>query len=93
MNIYVANLSQEVTAEDLRDAFGRFGQVASATIIRDRTTGKSRGFGFVEMPNEAEAQAAISGINGKEFKGRAIVVNKARPRPVGRQGGGRKPSL
>ena len=90
MNIYVGNLSQEVTAKDLRDAFGRFGQVASATIIEDKTTGKSRGFGFVEMPNEAEAHAAISGLNGKELKGRPIVVKEARPRPKDHRGGGRK---
>ena len=77
MNIYVGNLSRETTVEDLRHAFEGFGQVASATIIRDKKTGASRGFGFVEMPNEAEAQAAISGLDGKEFKGQRIIVNKA----------------
>ena len=93
MNIYVGNLSGEVTVEDLRHAFEGFGQVASATIITDKLSGRSRGFGFVEMPNEAEAHAAISGLNGKELKGRPIIVTRARPRPEGRRGGGRKPSL
>ena len=80
MNIYVGNLSREATVEDLRHAFERFGQVASATIIRDKGTGISLGFGFVEMPNQAEADTAISGLNGKELKGRRIIVDKARPR-------------
>jgi len=93
MNIYVGNLSPEAAVEDLRHAFERFGQVASATIIRDKVRGKSRGFGFVEMPNEAEAKAAISGLNRKELKGQQIIVNEARPRSEGRRGGGRKPSL
>ena len=93
MNIYVGNLSRETTAEDLRHAFEGFGQVASATIIRDKVTGAPRGFGFVEMPNKAEAHAAISGLNGKELKGRPIIVNEARPRSEGRRGDGRKPSL
>ena len=93
MNIYVGNLSRETTAEDLRYAFEGFGQVASATIIRDKVTGVPRGFGFVEMPNKAEARAGISGLNGKELKGRPIIVNEARPRSEGRRGDGRKPSL
>jgi len=80
MNIYVGNLSEETTQKDVQDAFEVFGQVASARIIRDKMSGSSRGFGFVEMPNKAEAQAAISGLNGKQLKGRAIVVNEARPR-------------
>ena len=87
MNIYVGNLSQETTEEDLRHAFEGFGQIASANIIKDKMSGRSRGFGFVEMPNKEEAQAAISGLNGKELKGRAIIVNEARPRPEGRGGG------
>jgi len=74
MNIHVGNLSPEVTSEDLRHAFERFGQVASATIIRDKVTGRSRGFGFVEMPNEAQAQAAISGLNEKTLKGQTLTV-------------------
>jgi len=80
MNIHVGNLSREVPSEDLRQAFERFGQVAGATIIRDKTSGQSRGFGFVEMPNKAEAEAAISGLNGEELKGQRIFVNEARPR-------------
>jgi len=93
MNIFVGNLSREATENDVRHAFEGFGQVASATIIRDKVNGQSRGFGFVEVPNEAEARAAISGLNGKEFKGQAIIVNEARPRSEVRRGGGRKPSL
>ena len=89
MNIYVGNLSREVTVEDLRHAFEGFGQVASATIIRDKVSGQSRGFGFVEMPNQAEANAAISGFNRKELKGRTIIVNEARPRSERNRGGGR----
>lgn len=87
MNIYVGNLSREVTEEDLRHAFEGFGQVASATIIRDKVSGRSRGFGFVEMPNKAEADAAISGLNRKELKGQQIIVNEARPRSEDRRGG------
>ncbi len=88
MNIYVGSLSREVTEEDLRQAFEAFGQVTSATVIKDKFSGEPRGFGFVEMPAKAEAQAAISGLDGKELKGRAIRVNEARPRPEGRRGGG-----
>ena len=80
MNIHIGNLSREATSEDLRHAFEGFGQVAGATIIRDKKTGASRGFGFVEMPNKAEADAAISGLNSKELKGQRIFVNEARPR-------------
>jgi len=93
MNIYIGNLSWEVTEEDVRHAFEGFGQVASATIIRDSTSGRSRGFGFVEMPNKAEADAAITGLNGKELKGRKVIVNEARPRSEGRRDDGKKPSL
>jgi RNA recognition motif-containing protein len=92
MNIYVGNLSRETTEEDLRHAFEGFGQIASATIIKDKMSGRSRGFGFVEMPNKAEAQAAISGLNGKELKGQRIIVNEARPRSEGRRGG-RAPAI
>jgi RNA recognition motif-containing protein len=88
MNIYIGNLSREVTEEDLRQAFESFGQVASVTIIKDRFSGESRGFGFVEMPAKAEAQSAINGLNGKELKGRTLNVNEARPRTEGRRGGG-----
>jgi RNA recognition motif-containing protein len=91
MNIYVGNMSYEVTEEDLRLAFEEFGQVESANIIKDKYSGESKGFGFVEMPSKAEGQSAIDGLNGKEFKGRTINVNEARPRTDSRggRGGGR----
>jgi RNA recognition motif-containing protein len=89
MNIYVSNLSSEVTEEDLQQAFNAFGKVTSAKIISDKFTGISRGFGFVEMPIKAEANSAISGLNGKELKGLTLKVNEARPRSEGRQGGKR----
>ena len=88
MNIYVGNLAREVTEEDLRTEFSAFGQVASVTVLKDKFTGESRGFGFVEMPAAAEAQAAIDGLNGKEVKGRTLNVNEARPRREGGPGGG-----
>ncbi len=81
MNIYVGNISYELTEDDLRGAFEAFGQVASATIIKDKFSGRSKGFGFVEMSNDAEAKAAIEGVNGKDLKGRAVKVNEAKPRP------------
>ncbi len=81
MNIYVGNLSFDVSEENLRQAFEPFGQVSSITIIKDKYSGQSRGFGFVEMPNQAEAQAAIENLNGKEVLGRQINVNEAHPRP------------
>jgi len=90
MNIYVGNLSRDVTEEDLKSAFEEFGQVASAAVIKDKFTGQSRGFGFVEMPTKGEAEAAMAGLNGKELKGRAIRVNEAKPRSESRQGGGRR---
>jgi len=90
MNIYVGNLSYEVTEEDLRQAFGAFGQVESINIIKDKYSGESKGFGFVEMPDKAEAQSAIEGLNGKELKGRALKVSEARPRSEGSRGGGRR---
>ncbi len=83
MNIYVGNLSREVSDQDLRAAFEAFGEVKSATIIKDKFTGQSRGFGFVEMPAQAEAQAAISNLNGNDFKGQKLNVNEARPRTEG----------
>ena len=88
MNIYVGNLSYSVTEDDLRQAFEAFGQVASVSIIKDKFSNQSKGFGFVEMPTQEEAQAAISGMNGKELKGRAMNVNEARPRTDDRRGGG-----
>jgi RNA recognition motif-containing protein len=89
MNIYVGNLSHEVTEEDLQLSFEPFGQFESATIIRDKHSGQSRGFGFVEMASKAEGQSAIDDLNGKELKGKALNVNEARPRPEsrGRRGG------
>lgn len=80
MNIYVGNLSYAAADNDLREAFEAFGEVLSATVIKDKLTGRSRGFGFVEMPNDSEAQNAIKELSGKEIKGRAISVNEARPR-------------
>jgi RNA recognition motif-containing protein len=85
MNIYVGNLSREVTEEDLREAFAAFGEVTSVKIINDKYTGESRGFGFVEMAAKADAESAITGLKEKELKGRTLNVNEARPRP----GGGR----
>lgn len=95
MNIYAGNLSREVTEEDLRQAFEAFGQVSSVTIIKDKFSNESRGFGFVEMTTKAEAQAAIAGLNGKQLKGQTLTVNEARPRSGGRggresRGGGRR---
>jgi len=88
MNIYVGNLSREATEEELRQAFEAFGQVATCSIIKDKFSGESRGFGFVEMASKEEAQAAIAGLNGKEFKSRTLNVNEARPRTEGRPSGG-----
>ena len=93
MNLYVGNLSYDVTEENLRQAFEPFGQVSSATVVKDKYSGQPRGFGFVEMPDRAEAQAAIQNLNGKELLGRQMNVNEARPRTdQGRSGGqgGRK---
>ena len=87
MNIYVGNLSREVTEEDLRQAFEAFGDVASVKIIKDKYSGESRGFGFVEMPDKTEGKSAISGLNDKELKGRTLNVNEARPRPESRRSG------
>ena len=86
MNIYVGNLSHQTTEDELREAFEAFGQVGSANIIKDRYSGESRGFGFVEMPSKEEAEKAIEEMNGKEMGGRALNVSEARPR---REGGGR----
>lgn len=88
MNIYVGNLSRDLTDSDLREAFQAFGEVTSVSIIKDKYSNESRGFGFVEMPNAAEAKAVIAGLNGKSLKGRAITVNEARPRTDNRGGSG-----
>ena len=94
MRIYVGNLPYSMTEDLLRQTFEDFGQVESATIITDRDSGQSKGFGFVEMPVESEAQAAITELNGRQVGGRALTVNEARPRPErsdrgGFPGGGR----
>ena len=93
MNIYVGNLSFQVTEGDLQEAFSAYGAVQSSSIIKDKFSGQSRGFGFVEMPNKEEAEKAIAALNGKDLKGRAITVNEARPRTdrprTGGGGGGR----
>lgn len=90
MNIYVGNLSGEVTDEDLQKAFEAFGLVTSANVIKDRYSGESRGFGFVEMSAKSEAQSAIGELNGTELKGKTISVNEARPRSENRRGGGKR---
>jgi len=91
MKIYVGNLSYEVTEDDLKAAFKEFGQIESVNIIKDKYSGQSKGFGFVEFASKAEGQAAIDGLNGKELKGRTLNVNEARPRPEGHGGfGGRR---
>jgi RNA recognition motif-containing protein len=80
MNIYVGNLSYNMSEGELRDAFGAYGDVSSVKILMDRETGRSRGFGFVEMPNQNEAEAAIAQLNGKDLGGRPLRINEARPR-------------
>jgi RNA recognition motif-containing protein len=79
-NIYVGNLAYSVSDDDLRDAFSAFGEVARAKVIMDRDTGRSKGFGFVEMPDDGEADAAIAGLNEQPINGRNVRVNEARPR-------------
>ena len=88
MNIYVGNLTFETTDESLQVAFTEFGEVTSARVITDRESGRSRGFGFVEMPQNAEAEAAIQGMNGKDVGGRNLTVNEARPKEDRGGGGG-----
>jgi RNA recognition motif-containing protein len=82
--IYVGNLNYRTTDEGLRELFSQYGEVVSAQVISDRDTGRSRGFGFVEMGNDESAQAATSALNGQEFEGRALKVNEARPQSRGR---------
>ena len=81
MNIYIGNLSYDMGEDDLRQAFEEFGAVESTTVIKDRFTGRSKGFGFVEMTNDDEGKAAIEALNGKELTGRPIKCDEARPRP------------
>ena len=86
---YVGNLGYKVSGADLSQLFAQHGTVESANVITDRTTGQSKGFGFVEMSSDAEVQAAIAALNGKEYDGRALTVSEARPKPEGGGGGGR----
>ncbi len=88
MNIYIGNISRDLSEDELREACAAYGQVSSVNIIKDKFTGEYRGFAFVEMPVKEEADAAISGLNGKELKGRALNVNEARPRTDDRRSGG-----
>lgn len=90
MNIYVGNLSWGLKDEDLTNMFTPFGEVASAKIVMDKFTQRSKGFGFVEMPNDEQAQAAIAQLNGSEIEGRNLVVNESRPKEGGSGGGGFK---
>jgi RNA recognition motif-containing protein len=87
MNIYVGNLSFDAGEADVRQLFEAHGQVASVSVIEDKFTGRPRGFAFVEMPTDAEAQAAIAALNSKDFKGRPLTVNEARPRTERSRGG------
>ena len=88
MKLYVGNLSFDTSNQDLNDQFGAFGTVQSSNIIEDRETGRSRGFGFVEMSSQSEGEAAISGLNGKEVDGRELKVNEAKPQAPRNGGGG-----
>jgi RNA recognition motif-containing protein len=92
MDIYVGNLPYAATDNDLQELFANYGTVTSARVIMDRMTGRSKGFGFVEMPERAEADSAIEAINGSDFMGRPLRVNESQPRPRndggGRRGGG-----
>jgi len=90
MNIYVGNLSWNLKDQDLSNLFATHGEVVSAKIVTDKFTGRSKGFGFVEMANDDQAQAAIAALNGSEVDGRNIVVNESRPKPEGGGGGGFK---
>ncbi len=90
MNIYVGNLSHDATEQELKDAFAPFGEVAYAKIIKDRETGQPRGFGFVEMPDETQAHAAIAEMNGKPLRGRNLRVNVGQPKEGGPGGGGNR---
>ena len=88
MKLYVGNLSYDVTDAELREAFAAYGRVASADVVKDRYSGQSKGFGFVEMPTKEEAESAMQALNGTALRGRNINVNEARPRADGAGGGG-----
>ncbi|MFB3891374.1 MAG: RNA recognition motif domain-containing protein [Phycisphaerae bacterium] len=87
--VYVGNLNYAVTSAELEQLFAQHGTVQSADVIQDKATGRSKGFGFVEMSTDEEAAAAIAALNGKDYNGRALTVNEAKPRPEGGRGGGR----
>ncbi len=89
MNIYVGNLSFDTSESDLQAAFAAYGTVSTARIVTDRDTGRARGFGFVEMANPADSQAAIAGLNGSQLQGRMLTVNEAKPREERSSGGSR----
>lgn len=91
MKLYVGNLSYEISEPELKEMFEQFGTVESASIIKDKFSGQSKGFGFIEMDSQTEAQSAIEALNGKDVRGRSIIVNEARPRPEGGGGGGGRP--
>jgi RNA recognition motif-containing protein len=88
MNIYVGNLVKTVNESDLRETFQAFGEVSTTSVIKDKFSGESRGFGFIEMPNKGEAENAISMLNGKDMKGRTATVNEAKPRTDSARSGG-----
>ena len=88
MNVYVGNLPYNTSSDDLREMFEAFGEVTSANVISDRDSGRSKGFGFVEMSDDAQAQEAIEKLNGTEMDGRTVTVNEARPREDRPRGGG-----
>ena len=90
MNIYVGNLAYDVTEQDLRQTFEPFGTITTVALIKDKFSGQSKGFGFVEIAAKAEAQAAINQLNGRELKGRAMTVNEARPRREDSRGGSKR---
>ena len=86
MNLYMGNLANKVTEEDLQEIFGNYGEVSSAKVIKDKSSNLSRGFGFVEMPNNSEADAAIKALNGEDLKGKSLKISEARPRSEKRPG-------
>lgn len=90
MNIFIGNLSRNVTQDSLQELFEAFGKVDSAAVIKDKFSGESKGFGFVEMSSDDEAQAAMTGLNGREVDGKSLTVNEARPRNSNNRGGGRR---
>jgi RNA recognition motif-containing protein len=90
MKMYVGNLARDITEDDLRHAFEAFGAVESVNVIKDKFTSEPKGFGFVEMPNKVEAEAAMAGLNGKEMKGQTIKVSEARPPSNDRRGGNKR---